>query len=228
MEAENTATLQDQAYERLRQSIIFSTLKPGERLVAKDLCDELRMGRTPVREAIVRLQQDGLVRTVPQSGTFVAEISLKAAECSRFMREHLEREVAVECCAKIRPEDAAFLERIIALEEAAVRERNQRDFFTSDNLLHQAFFDIAGRRRVWEWLNAASTDLERYRWLRVETEGLAWDTIMDQHYRLRDAILGHDPHEVDFLVALHLHMMFDDQARVITEFPEYFAVGEEG
>ena len=227
MEAETTHTLQDQAYERLRQGIIFSVYKPGERLVAKDLCDQLHMGRTPVREAIVRLQQDGLVRTVPQSGTYVARIDLKAAECSRFMREHLEREVAVECSAKIRPEDAAYLERIIALEQAAAHERSKRDFFISDNLFHQAFFDISGRRRVWEWLNAASTDLERYRWLRVETEGLAWDTIMDQHYRLRDAILAHNPHEVDFLVALHLHMMFDDKASVITEFPSYFATDDE-
>ena len=226
MEANTTKTLQDQAYERLRQSIIFSVYKPGERLVAKDLCDHLGMGRTPVREAIVRLQQDGLVQTVPQSGTYVAKIDLRAAMCSRFMREHMEREVAVECSAKIHPEDAAYLERIIALEQAAARERNKRDFFTSDNLLHQALFDIAGRRRVWEWLNAASTDLERYRWLRVETEGLAWETIMDQHYRLRDAILAHDPHEVDFLVALHLHMLFDDKASVITEFPAYFAAGE--
>lgn len=225
MDTENS-TLQDQAYERLRRGIIFSELKPGERLVAKDLCERLQMGRTPVREAIVRLQQDRLVRTVPQSGTFVSQVDLKAAECSRFMREHMEREVAMECCAKVRPEDAAYLARIIALEEAAVRERNQRDFFTSDNLLHQAFFEIAGRRRVWDWLNAASTDLERYRWLRVETEGLAWDTIMDQHYRLRDAIVGHDPHEADFLVALHLHMMFDDKASVVTKFPEYFATDE--
>lgn len=221
MNSENV-TLQNQAYEQLRQGIIFSKFRPGTKLIVKSLCDQLKMGRTPIREAIVRLQQEGLVKTVPQSGTYVSRINLKAAECSRFIREQLEMGVAVECCAKIREEDASYLNRIITLQKSAVLERNEGDFFISDNMFHQAFFEIAQRIRVWRWLNATNTDLERYRWLRIETEGLDWSTIMDQHYHIRDAILSHDPYEVRFLISLHLHMMFDEQARVITEFSEYF------
>lgn len=213
---------QTQAYEKIRQDIIFARLKPGEKIVPKDLCDRFDVGRTPVREALVRLQQEGLVRTVPQSGTYVSKIDLHSAECARFVREHLERQVAIECCARYNPTDLHYLTHIIQLQEAAAREGNREDFFVSDNMLHRALFQIADRAEIWEWLESMSTNLQRYRWLRIRSEDLQWNELMDQHYRLCDAIVNHLPDEAGYLVSLHLHMMFDEQAQVVSEYPGYF------
>ena len=64
MHEKDTPTLQTQAYEALRRALVFSRHKPGERLVPKRLCEELGLGRPPVREALVLLQQQGLVSCV--------------------------------------------------------------------------------------------------------------------------------------------------------------------
>ena len=62
---ESGESLQLRAYETLREGILYATYAPGDRLQVKDLCLDLDMGRTPVRESLVRLRQEGLVETVP-------------------------------------------------------------------------------------------------------------------------------------------------------------------
>lgn len=99
---EQETSLQDQSYHTIRRKIVYLDYKPGEKLGVKQLCDDLDMGRTPVREALVRLAQEGLVRTVPQSGTYVSPINLTLAESACYIREHLEKQVIVECCARAR------------------------------------------------------------------------------------------------------------------------------
>ena len=96
---EQETSLQDQSYHTIRRKIVYLDYKPGEKLGVKQLCDDLDMGRTPVREALVRLAQEGLVRTVPQSGTYVSPINLlyprasgKAGDrgvlCARHLGRH--------------------------------------------------------------------------------------------------------------------------------------------
>ena len=64
---EQETSLQDQSYHTIRRKIVYLDYKPGEKLGVKQLCDDLDMGRTPVREALGRLAQEGLVRTVPRA-----------------------------------------------------------------------------------------------------------------------------------------------------------------
>ena len=82
---EQETSLQDQSYHTIRRKIVYLDYKPGEKLGVKQLCDDLDMGRTPVREALVRLAQEGLVRTVPQSGTYVSPINLTFAESACYI-----------------------------------------------------------------------------------------------------------------------------------------------
>ena len=110
---EQETSLQDQSYHTIRRKIVYLDYKPGEKLGVKQLCDDLDMGRTPVREALVRLAQEGLVRTVPQSGTYVSPINLTFAESACYIREHLEKQVIVECCARATSAGIEQLDRAI-------------------------------------------------------------------------------------------------------------------
>ena len=98
---QDVSSFQAVAYDKIREDIIFCRLAPGQKLSARILEETLGLGRTPVREALVRLGQEGMVFTVPQSGTYVSKIDLQSAENARYVRENLERSVAVECCALI-------------------------------------------------------------------------------------------------------------------------------
>lgn len=138
----------------------------------KDLCADLRLGRTPVRESLVRLRQERLVETVPQSGTYVSKIRLEAVEGARYVRESLESQISVEACARLDAQNLAELHELLAEGESARDAQDRRVFFDSDNLLHEKLYDIAGKQQVWSWLEFISIDLQRCRWLRVQTEDL--------------------------------------------------------
>lgn len=215
--------LQTSAYDQIRQDIIFCTLIPGQKISVKTMEDNLGIGRTPVREALVRLSQQGLVQTVPQSGTYVSRISLREAENARYVREHLEKSITVECCAHVDDAAKAKLASLFAQQQEAVAKRDARAFFHLDNLLHERLFIIADRHEIWRWIDSNNTDLERFRWLRTQVSGLEWETIMDQHKLLLDAICNRRPEEARFISGLHLHLMNAEQEIVTSAFPDYFA-----
>ena len=120
----------------------------------------------------MRLAQEGLVRTVPQSGTYVSPINLTFAESACYIREHLEKQVIVECCARAASAGIEQLDRAIALQEKAMAEEDRIGFFLSDNLMHRMIFSIACRSTVWAWLEETNADLERFRWLLAATQTL--------------------------------------------------------
>ena len=198
-----------QAYEILRRRIIEFYYKPDKRLPTKEIHEELGIGRTPVRESVVRLQQEGLVFTKPKSGSYVSLIDLKNAECAHFLRSNTERAVVIECCAR-------------RSKARAMHNHDQRAFFSSDNRMHELFYQIAGRKREWTWLSAGSYDLDRFRWLHVKAKGVSWDSILNEHRHLFQAITQRDPREASYLITSHLHVMLDEKDEVISSFPEYF------
>ena len=210
------------AYHTLRRDIIYCDLKPGQKLSVRELEERFGLGRTPVREALVRLSELGLVYTIPQSGTYVSRIDLQRAEDARFMREHLESSVIMECCARLTDEGRASLERVIDEQEQAVASGDARAFFEHDNEFHELIFKIAGRHTVWSTLEAHNTHLQRFRWLRTQVKGLEWDTIMSQHHQMLEAITSHDPEEANFLSIAHAHLLFSEYLAVTDAFPDYF------
>ncbi len=223
------STDQDQraelAYSALRRGIMEFRFAPGERLSPTALRERLGVGRTPVREAIVRLRQEGLVVTRPKSGSYVALVDLGAAECARFLRSNTERVVVVECCSRAGEKDIASLRGLLDDQARAMDVRDQRSFFGADNRMHEMLYRIAGRQRAWAWLEGTNIDLERYRWLHVQARGMGWSSILAEHQELIEAIARRDPEEAAYVTIHHLHVMLDERDEVIAAFPGYFAQG---
>jgi DNA-binding GntR family transcriptional regulator len=213
---------QETAYRALRDGIARFDYKPGERLGAVTLCRELGLGRTPVRESLVRLQQEGLVQARAKSGTYVSRISPARMESARFVRMQIEREVVLECCSRIDSTALSLIANPLRQQRAAMDDHDQEAFFEADLRMHEAFFTIAGRHLAWDWLRSGDTDLQRYRWLRICSKGLEWDSIFMQHIRLCDAIAEHRPTDAAFLDVQHLRAMLDERAEVMAEYPDYF------
>ena len=220
------STDQDQqaelAYGALRRGIMEFRFAPGERLSPTAIRERLGVGRTPVREAIVRLRQEGLVVTRPKSGSYVALVDLDAAECARFLRSNTERVVVVECCSRAGEKDIASLRKLLDDQERAMKAHDQRTFFDADNRMHEELYTIAGRRRAWAWLEETNLDLERYRWLHVQARGMGWGSILAEHQELVEAIAKKDPEEASYVTVHHLHVMLDERNEVTTAFPGYF------
>ena len=213
---------QASAYREIRRRIIHCELKPGQKLSIPALADELGYGRTPNRESLVRVDEQMLVYTVPQSGTYVSHIDLHLAENARFVREHLEHSVSIECCARATDEGIAALEELVAQQQRAVAQHDADDFFKLDNRFHEELFNIAGRSEVWALIDISSAHLERFRWLRTQVQQLDWDEIVRQHREMLAAIKARRPEDAGFLATTHLHLMGIEQDAVMHAFPGYF------
>ncbi len=172
------ATNSDRAYALLRRLIVSGRYRPGERLTELALTTELRMSRTPVREAIRRLQSDGLV-TAAGKGALVRLLSI--AEVSHLYEVRATLEALTAELAARNQRDGALSAREMreltnrqASFERAVRDRNVAQMVRCNLALHQLIADLAANpfardalRRVWDIIALSSiTNLQDHAWAR--------------------------------------------------------------
>ncbi|RZI48869.1 GntR family transcriptional regulator [Lactococcus kimchii] len=214
--------LQNQAYKQIIGKILRNEYKPGQKISQKNIEEDLQLGRTPVREALLRLRRDGLIYTIPQSGTYVTKIDLDAANNARFIRENLERKIVSEAALL---KDSLLLMQArdaIKLQEKYAANAEFANFFNADEEFHKTFYLMTDHAQVWDWLQTINIQFNRFRWLRLSISELPWGTLIEQHKEILDAIEQHDPETAVSAAAKHLHLMFEEEMAVLQTFPEYF------
>jgi DNA-binding GntR family transcriptional regulator len=152
----------DRVYETLATAIRNLSLPPGASLSEADLAVSLQVSRTPLREAIARLVDAGLVQVVPQVGTRVALIRLSDVEEARFVRESLELAAFEIACSD--PERVVTpLRRLIARQEEAADDRDPDGFFAADEAMHEQIFVLSGHPGAWQAVQRMKVQLDRLR-----------------------------------------------------------------
>src|SRR3954454_20202107 len=106
-------------YDALRNAIVTTELEPGQQISENEIADKLGVSRTPVREALARLRDDQLVQIVPQTGTFVAPISVSGVDDAQFLREALECSAVRLAAERADRGDVAQLGALIGRQEHA-------------------------------------------------------------------------------------------------------------
>src|SRR3954466_2792457 len=101
---EDVPTVRSMVAQKLREAIMSGTLKPGQRLIERELCELMGVSRPSIREALRLLEADGLVNTIPNRGPIVSTVSLEEAEQIYAARALLEGYIARECARKKDPE----------------------------------------------------------------------------------------------------------------------------
>src|SRR5664279_483578 len=157
--------LSDAVYQAVREMIVRATMPPGSRISEAELGERLGVSRTPVREALLRLADEGLVRMFPQAGIYVAPVSVAAVSEAQFIREHLECAVIRDVAASIDGSGMALLRGTVSRQRAAQEASDTVQFYELDELLHQQFCDLAKRSGVWRVIQHSKHHLDRVRWL---------------------------------------------------------------
>lgn len=184
-------TMADQVYARLRRLIVALELTPGAPVPESDVSLRFGVSRTPVREALVRLANEGLVVVAPQIGTFVAPIDPDWVRQAQFLREHLEVAVSLKLC-EMGPLDLAPARRSIQEQEALAGAHGFVDFIPVDDGFHQWLFETAGVGQLWSVIQAKKAHLDRIRVLHTPEPGKLQEVIA-QHVEILDAIDAADP-----------------------------------
>jgi len=218
--------MREDAYNQLKYQILHGVYFPGQKISEKIISEALNIGRTPVREAIIRLERYSLVEVVPQSGTYVTKIDLKSAENAQFLRRKIDPDVLLQFSMNAPEKIKRQLKTNLSLQRQAVKERDINKFFDLDEEFHQIFYIGADHKMIWEWLQTINMHLNRYRWLRLEVSGLDWETLMDQHETIYEAVKNQDVEAIRFSIQSHLRLMLQELPSLLEQFPDYF-VNEE-
>ena len=144
--------VQHNAYAFLKEAIISLRFRPGQRLRSAEIADLVKASRTPVREALSRLEQEGLVRRDGGWGYAVAEVSVRDVLELWSVRESLEVQAATEALARMRPGDIEELAVLNARAEAYFGERRFREFLDQNRRFHIALARMSGNALLQQML----------------------------------------------------------------------------
>jgi DNA-binding GntR family transcriptional regulator len=209
-------TLRDWVFECLRTSIVSGDLAPGQRIVEADLAKQLEVSKSPVREAILQLKQDGLVIDAPK-GRGVVVASLKPSDVREIyaVREALEGLAVRLLAANPRPERLAPVQAIVERMREARAEGDLRRQFDLDVEYHTALCAATGNRRLQDLFASVRPDLQRIFLFVVNAMPLegpdAADEALAQHVALTEAIAAGNVS----LAAFHLSSHFNGRANRI-------------
>lgn len=212
--------MSDRVYEELTSAIRDLRLPPGAVLSESDLSVRLGVSRTPLRETISRLVDQGLLRVVPQVGTSVARIDMADVEEACFIRSALETAAFRDACSAD-DLDVAELRRTLARQEDAVAGEDVDAFFDADEDLHHEVFRLGGHPGVWTVVQRSKLQLDRLRRL-ILPEAITTRDLIDEHTRIVDLLEARDVDEGVELVGRHSRHVLRQAADVRMAHPDYF------
>ena len=207
-------------YGELRRRVVTLDLQPGAPLSENELAAELGVSRTPVRDALMLLQQEGLVQIFPRIGSFVSRVDPQRVADAQFLREAVELASLDDVPAEPDPGVTAELQENIALQRLV--EGDHEEFFRLDEAFHQRLMRLAGHEGTWPSVVAAKAHLDRARRLGLSEVGSV-QVFVEQHAHVLDALLRGGASEARPLMRTHLRTVFDDIERVRSRSPELFA-----
>jgi GntR family transcriptional regulator, rspAB operon transcriptional repressor len=208
-------------YVALREAIMSAELEPGRRLSENELADLLGVSRTPVREALARLRDEGLVAIVPQLGTFVTLISPHAVEDAAFVREALECSAVRLATERATPRDLEELQANLAAQDRALQSDDAEAFDRLDQALHHRLCELSGHEIAWWLSRRANGQLARIRRLSLPEADYRAEMLVE-HRAVVAAMAQEDPDRAERAMRHHLRMVLSSLPRIQAKHPDFF------
>lgn len=192
-----------QVVDYLRERIVGLDLVPGTVLSRADLAARFGLSQTPIRDALMKLEEEGLVEVFAQHQTVVSRIDIGAAQQAHFLRRCIEIEIARGLAKAPDRGVERRLRATIAAQTALLGGDDFHEFTRVDQSFHRQMYEAAGVPDLWDLVRRNSGHLDRLRRLHVPAEGKAQAIVRD-HKAIVDAIFGGDPARAEASVRHHL------------------------
>jgi DNA-binding GntR family transcriptional regulator len=207
--------------QELRRQIVEMELAPGAPLNDKELTQAFGVSRTPLREALIRLAEEGLVEIFPQSGTFVGRIPHGALAEAVVVRKALEGAAIQYVLEQADEASLQQLDQVIARQQAFASLEDQRGFHEADEAFHQVLAEIAGHPGLWRIAQQAKTQIDRCRRLTLPVPG-RMNHVIAEHQAILASIRRRDRGGAASALEAHLNAVLPDAEHIRAEFPHYF------
>lgn len=204
--------LRDVVFHTLREAILKGELKPGERLMELQLASKLGVSRTPIREAIRMLEQEGLAVTVPRKGAEVARMTEKDMEDVLLIREALDELAAALACEEMTKEELEELKNTSMEFEAYTKTGEVKCIAEADVKFHDIIYTATRNPKLISILNNLREQLYRYRveYLKDEKN---YPILIREHNEIIMGIAAKEKEKVK--AAMHNHV--NNQAAAVKE-----------
>lgn len=216
---DDAAPIGPQLLRSLRARIVRTELAPGIRLSEQDVATTYRLSRQPVREAFIRLAEEGFLEIRPQRGTFVRKISPDDVMDARFVREAIEADI-VRSAAEQADRTLVNDLRDLIRRQGETADGDAFNFMQLDEAFHRLLADAAGRGRAWNVLQAIKAQMDRVRYLTAAE--FPKDLLLTQHRAIADAIESGNPDRAEEAMRTHLRKILDDLPTIISAHPLFF------
>ena len=204
--------LRDVVFNTLRQAILTGELKPGERLMEIHLANKLGVSRTPIREAIRKLELEGLVTMIPRRGAEVAQITGKSLKDVLEVRRSLDALCAELACERISDGEIAALEAACKEFEEATYTRDARVIAAADVALHDIIIKATNNNRLVQLVNNLAEQMYRYRFEYIKDYSMH-GRLVEEHRVIFEAIRKKDKVTAAAAAVTHIDNQMESIAR---------------
>lgn len=184
---DNYKPLREMVFESLREAINLGRLRPGERLMEIQLAEEMGVSRTPVREAIRKLELEGFVAMVPRKGAYVAGISVKDIVDVFEIRASLEALAAGLAAERITDEEMELLERSLVEISEFSTDENIKAIVDGDINFHDIIYKASRNQRLVQIITHLQEQIHRFRMTSLSQPGRT-KIALDEHKSIVEAI----------------------------------------
>lgn len=219
--AEFSGSLGQRVYQTLRQAILSLAYKPGEILRKPDICEALGVSRSPVADAVARLQGEGLVDVVPQAGTFVARFSMQEIREGAFLREAIEVASVERVAERITDDQLQLLRRNLTVQAALVTDGDIPGFYAMDAAMHELLLSFTGFPKLAQVAETAWLHVNRARQLILPVPGRVEATLAE-HQAILAALEARDPAAARAAIRSHLRQLITYLEPLERERPDLF------
>lgn len=195
--------LRDVVFNTLRKGILTGELKPGERLMEIHLANRLGVSRTPIREAIRKLELEGLVIMIPRRGAEVAQITEKSLKDVLEVRRSLDALCAELACIRITEEGKEQLKEACAEFERATKTKDATMIAKADVALHHIIVEATENQRLVQLVNNLAEQMYRYRFEYIKDES-QHASLIEEHRHMYECIMNKDAEGAAKIAKLHI------------------------
>lgn len=201
--ARTRTSLSEQVYQQLEAQILSGACKPGDVLSENKISASLGVSRTPVREALARLESQGLLQTIPNKGIVVSGVTYADAQDIYEIRLRIEGLAAARCALHATDAQRVHLSEIIELQEFYADKHNAEQLRVLDSDFHQAIFEYCASPSLTAILVELHHKLQQYRKISISRSGRTADAVRE-HKGIFEAIANKDPKAAEALMVAHI------------------------
>jgi GntR family transcriptional regulator, rspAB operon transcriptional repressor len=212
-------------YAELRAQIISLERRPGDPILESQIASAHGISRTPVREAVLKLADEGLIEIFPQSGTFTARIPLASLPEAIVIRTALEQTSVQHAAQRATRSQTVAISAILERQREAQRAGDRNAFHLADDAFHAAIADASGYPGIWKLVQQVKVHVDRYRRLTLPQKG-RMARVVAEHALILAGIKAADPAVAAAAMAAHLDGLAADIPDIQRLNPSYFVEAE--